>query len=146
MIDPRPSFTEIAHGEAYARRIRRARALADGKLTRTAAAHDAALWDGVVAWAGVIYQVAGAWPKYAVPVDQAATAAREAASGAERRAVRDRTNDRTHHDLAALATALEHLATAVAASPSGTTAPILGKVQHLIPADPAGLLVEGGAA
>jgi hypothetical protein len=125
MIDAfRPSLTEIAVAEGYARRMRRARAVAAGNLGRAAALNDAAAWDTVIGWAQACYQLAGAWPGHlAGTLPRAREIARAAAERAERLAREAHAagtidpHDRTPRDLAALAAALDQLAAQHDAAP-----------------------------
>lgn len=143
MIDPNgPSFVEIAIAERYARRARRARAVAAGQLTGRAAARDAIVWVCIAHWAEWLYIFAGKWPTdVAVPLADCVTAARRAADDAAARAARaapdadpaQRFADRSAADLAALARALEHLLAEIAAHPAGAVTPVAARCP--IPAD-----------
>lgn len=133
MIDPSsPTFVEIAIAERYARRARRARAVAAGQLTPRAAARDAIVWVCICHWAEWLYTFAGKWPTdVAVPLADCIAAARKAADDAAARAAKAAPDaapaDRSAADLAALAAALQSLELEIAAHPAGATTPVAAR-------------------
>jgi hypothetical protein len=141
-LTPRPSFIEIAAGESYARRIRRAAAMAQGRLTLAQARQDARAWDAIWHWSQDIYCIAGPWRGTADDCAAAAGEVRKAAAAATTRASKDAEaalrEGRIPADLTALADALAALADFVRENPTGATARNPARAQEpKIPPDPA---------